>query len=112
LHTSWPKSQVLIDVQWGKHGSLPRGTRAGDLPLEKSLESFYLAAWVGTLDLWLGRLSRHGPLCFCGTFARYVSFTTPLGLTGRLDVVARTEDPEPMLRAVFGARYSRKRNWP
>lgn len=28
LHTPWPKSQVYIDVQWGKHGSLPGGTRA------------------------------------------------------------------------------------
>src|SRR5512138_2836955 len=25
LHTNWPESQVAIDVQWGKHGSLPRG---------------------------------------------------------------------------------------
>jgi len=23
LHTAWPDSQVAIDVQWGKHGSLP-----------------------------------------------------------------------------------------
>src|SRR5206468_12440129 len=23
LHTPWPRSQVRIDVQWGKHGSLP-----------------------------------------------------------------------------------------
>lgn len=112
LHVAWPRTQVLIDVQWGKHGSLPRGTRAADLPFEKSLESFYLAAWLGTLDLWLGRLSRRGPLCFCGTFARYVAFTTPLGLADRLDVVARTDDPSAVLRAVFGTRYSRKRNWP
>jgi hypothetical protein len=24
LRTAWPRSQVAIDVQWGKHGSLPR----------------------------------------------------------------------------------------
>ena len=32
LHTPWPKSQVAIDVQWGKHGSLPRNVRQSDLP--------------------------------------------------------------------------------
>jgi hypothetical protein len=67
---------------------------------------------MGTLDLWLGRLSRGGPLCFCGTYARYVSFTTPLGLADKLDVIGRTDDPAPLLRAVFGERYSQKRNWP
>jgi hypothetical protein len=69
-------------------------------------------AWIGTLDLWLGRLSRRGPLCFCGSYARYVAFTTPLGLAGRLDVIARTHDPSAVLRSVFGPRYSRTRPWP
>src|ERR1044071_1272848 len=32
LHTPWPRKQVAIDVQWGKHGSLPRGIRESDLP--------------------------------------------------------------------------------
>ncbi|MGQ0715676.1 MAG: hypothetical protein ACT4PJ_18410 [Gemmatimonadaceae bacterium] len=112
LHTSWPRRQVLIDVQWGKHGSLPRGTQPHTLPAGKSLEAFYLISWMGIVDLWVGRLARRGPLCFCGSYARYVAFTKPLGLAERLDVVARTEDPAPLLRAVFGARYSRKPNWP
>lgn len=112
LHVAWPKRQVLVDVQWGKHGSLPRGLRPGALPAGHSLESFYLLSWAGILDLWLGRLSRPGPMCFCGTYARYVAFTNPLGLTERLDVIARTEDPSDVLRSVFGERYSRKRHWP
>jgi hypothetical protein len=112
LHVSWPKRQVLVDVQWGKHGSLPRATRPESLPAGRSLEAFYLLTWVGLPDLWLGRLSRRGPLCFCGSYARYAAFTNPLGLADRIDVVVRAEDPSDVLRSVFGARYSRKRPWP
>ena len=112
LHVSWPKRQVLIDVQWGKHGSLPRSTHPGTLPVDRSLESFYLLSWAGILDLWLGRLSRRGPVCFCGSYARYGAFTKPLGLGDRLDVVARAADPSEVLRAVFGPVYSEKRPWP
>jgi len=112
LHVPWPKRQVLVDVQWGKHGSLPRGTRSESLPVARSLEAFYLLTWAGLPDLWLGRLSRRGPLCFCGSYARYTAFTDPLGLADRIDVVVRAEDPSEALRAVFGARYSRKRAWP
>lgn len=112
LHVPWPKRQVLVDVQWGKHGSLPRGTRSESLPVARSLEAFYLLTWAGLPDLWLGRLSRRGPLCFCGSYARYTAFTDPLGLAERIDVVVRAEDPSEALRAVFGARYSRKRAWP
>jgi hypothetical protein len=112
LHVPWPRRQVLVDVQWGKHGLLPRGTHSGTLPAERSLESFYLLSWAGILDLWLGRLSRRGPLCFCGGYARYTSFTRPLGLAQRIDVVTRADDPSHVLRSVFGPRYSRKRLWP
>lgn len=112
LHVPWPRRQVLVDVQWGKHGSLPRATRPGSLPPERSLESFYLLSWAGVLDLWLGRLSRRGPLCFCGGYSRYTAFTRPVGVAERLDAIARADDPSALLRAVFGARYSRKRPWP
>jgi hypothetical protein len=112
LHVPWPKRQVLVDIQWGKHGSLPRAMRPRGLRPEHSLESFYLLSWAGILDLWLGRLSRRGPMCFCGSYARYVAFTRPLGLAPRLDVIARTEDPSDVLQSVFGKRYSRKRPWP
>ena len=101
-----------MDVQWGKHGSLPRSTRPESLPAGRSLEVFYLLTWVGIPDLWLGRLSRRGPLCFCGSYARYTTFTRPLGLADRIDVIARTADPDEVLRSVFGARYSQKRPWP
>lgn len=112
LHVPWPRRQVLVDVQWGKHGSLPRGTRPESLPVGRSLEAFYLLTWAGIADLWLGRLSRRGPLCFCGSYARYAAFTTPLGLIDRIDVIVRADDPAEVLRAVFGPRYSRKRPWP
>ena len=112
LHVPWPKRQVLIDVQWGKHGSMPRATRLGDLPPDRSLEGYYLLSWAGLLDLWLGRLSRPGPMCFCGSYARYATFTKPLGLSGRLDVITRAEDPNAVLEAVFGKVYSRKGPWP
>lgn len=112
LHMAWPKRQVVIDVQWGKHGSLPRGILPRSLPPERSLEAFYLLSWAGVPDLWLGRLSRAGPLCFCGSYARYVAFTRPLGLASQLDVIARADDPSVTLQAVFGERYSRKQPWP
>lgn len=112
LHTAWPKQQVLVDVQWGKHGSMPRATIVSTLPRFRSLESFYLLTWGGFLDLWIGRLSRRGPWCFCGGWQRYLSFTRPLSLAGRIDVVVRAEDPTATLRSVFGADYSGKRNWP
>jgi hypothetical protein len=112
LHVSWPRRQVLIDVQWGKHGSLPRGLRPSSLPRGQSLESFYLLTWAGIPDLLLGRLSRGGPLCFCRGYARYLEFTKPLGVVARLDVIVRTEEPSEVLRSVFGDRYSRKQPWP
>jgi hypothetical protein len=112
LHITWPRRQVLIDVQWGKHGSLPRATLPQSLPANRSLEAFYLLTWAGLPDLWLGRLTRRGPLCFCGDWSRYLSFTRPLGVAGRIDAIVRTDDPSATLREVFGPRYSRKRHWP
>ena len=112
LHVPWPKRQVLIDVQWGKHGSLPRATRLETLPAQRALELYYLLSWAALPDLWLGRLTRKGPLCFCGSYARYLAFTKPLGLAGRLDAIVRTEDPNAVLESVFGKHYSRKRPWP
>jgi hypothetical protein len=32
---------VAIDVQWGKHGSLPRGARVDALPWDRTLNTFY-----------------------------------------------------------------------
>jgi hypothetical protein len=60
LYSPWSRRQVEVDVQWGKHGSLPRGMRESDLPRGRSLKSFYRLTYA-LPDLWLGNLSRRGP---------------------------------------------------
>src|SRR5919201_6734660 len=88
LHTDWRgKGQLVVDVQWGKHGSLPHGALTADLPSGKSLLVFYAMAWA-LPDLWLGNLTRPGPWCFCHGFRRYLEFTRPLLLAPRLNVIA------------------------
>jgi len=112
LHTAWPKSQVKVDVQWGKHGSLPRNVRQSDLPRQKSLNFFYVMTIVGAPDILLGDIFRKGPICFCRSYRRYREFTRPILLSERIDSVVRTEDPRPVLKAIFGSHYSDKPNWP
>lgn len=113
LHTDWRgKGQVGIDVQWGKHGSLPRATHLGDLPRLKSLNTFYVLTWLGLPDLWLGNLSRNGPWCFCHGYDRYAAFTSETPLGTRIDVVIRTASPRRALRAVFGTGAANKTPWP
>jgi len=112
LHSAWKdRGGVAVDVQWGKHGSLPQNTVESDLPLLQKMQGFYAFAWLGIWDLWLGLLTRPGPACFCHGYGRYREFTRPLVLGDRIDVVARLEDPTAMLTAVFG-KYSRKAPWP
>ena len=112
LHSDWKdRGGVAIDVQWGKHGSLPQNTNESDLPAFQKMQSFYAFAWLGIWDLWLGLLTRPGPSCFCHGYGRYREFTRPLVLGERIDVVARTEDPGAILSAVFG-KYSKKNPWP
>lgn len=111
LHTPWQNRQVEVDVQWGKHGSLPRAIREEDLPRFQSLKSFHrFTRFVP--DLWLGNASRRGPWCFCSSYSRYKQFTDPLLLTNRLDAVVVASDPSPTLRRVFGTPYSEKPWWP
>lgn len=113
VHADWrDRGTVLIDVQWGKHGSLPRGV-ANEGPLwPRTLTNFWVTSWAGLPDIWLSRLTRRGPLCFCRGYRRYRTFDRPL-LTGpRIDVVARTADPDPILGAFFGRPYSEKTPWP
>lgn len=113
LHTSWrDRGTPTVDVQWGKHGSLPHAVIESDLPRTKKLNGFYLSAWLGLPDIWLGRLTRNGPLCFCHGYGRYRQYDRPLFLADRVDLVARLEDPTPVLRAVFGKKFSKKRKWP
>lgn len=113
LHTDWrDRGTVTVDVQWGKHGSLPRGVIEKDLPGLQSLNAFYAFTWLGIWDMWLGKLTRPGPGCFCHGYRRFREFTRPLLLGERLDLVVRTEDPKAVLSAVFGKPYSKKRAWP
>jgi hypothetical protein len=113
LHTDWrDRGQVGVDVQWGKHGSLPHGIVASDLPRMKTLNAFYAFTWIGLPDIWLGDLTRRGPLCFCHGFARYRDFSRPMFTGNRLDAVVRSVDAREALAAVFGRPYSRKVPWP
>ena len=112
LHTPWNKSQVAIDVQWGKHGSLPRGIIESDLPKTASLNDFYALTIIGLPDILLGDIFRKGPLCFCHSYSRYRDFSRVLLLGDHIDAVARTDDPREILHAVFGSKYSNKKQWP
>jgi hypothetical protein len=112
LHTPWNGRQVEVDVQWGKHGSLPRGVREEDLPRGKSLKSFYRLTQYGLPDLWLGNLSRKGPWCFCQSYGSYRQFTKEQLVSDKLDAVIVASDPRPALRLVFGTPYSDKPWWP
>jgi hypothetical protein len=113
LHADWrERGPAQIDVQWGKHGSLPRGIVESDLPKGGKLKAFYLFTWLGLPDIWLGNLTRRGPWCFCKGYGRYRDFSKLVSLGNRIDVVVRTENPGDVLGKVFGTKYSRKRPWP
>jgi hypothetical protein len=112
LHTPWRKEQVAIDVQWGKHGSMPHGLLLGDLPRFKTMNSFYAAQSVLMPDFWLGNLTRKGPMCFCHGFDRYRDYDHTMLLANSLDAVVVAEDPKAALSAVFGTPYSEKPAWP
>jgi len=111
LHTRWPKSQVAIDVQWGKHGSLPAGIRESSLPKLKTLNFFYAATRFLIPDQLLGRIVRKGEVIFPHSYRRYRDFSRVMPLSDKLDAVTETEHPEAVLQAVFG-KYSHKPNWP
>lgn len=113
LGTDWrQRGQVAIDVQWGKHGSLPHGLKESDLPGLKKLNGFYAFTWLGLPDMWLGNLTRRGPWCFCHGYGRYREFSRPMALSGKLDAVIRANDAREGLAAVFGKPYSQKTPWP
>lgn len=113
LHTDWRnRGPVTVDVQWGKHGSLPRGTLSADLPFTAKPASFYAFTWLGLPDIWLGNLTRPGPWCFCKSYKRYNQYTKPLLLGERIDLIVQTEDPKQPLSDLFGRPFSKKRPWP
>ena len=113
LHADWrDKGTVLIDVQWGKHGSMPRGMTDDGALWPQTLSNFWVSAWIGLPDIWLSRVTRRGPLCFCHGYRRYRTFDRPVATGEKIDVVVRTDDPHPVLSAVFGRVYSEKPPWP
>jgi len=113
LHSDWRDAgQVAIDVQWGKHGSLPHRAIESDLPRLKKLNLFYAFTWIGLPDIWLGDLTRRGPFCFCHGYGRYREYTNLMPTGNRLDAVVRAEDATDALADVFGRPYSKKRPWP
>lgn len=113
LHADWrARGTIEIDVQWGKHGSLPRGMVDDNVLWPRTLTNFWVSSWVGLPDIMLGRLSRPGPLCFCHGFRRYRTFDRPIITSNRIDVIVRTESPDDVLGAVFGRPYSKKGPWP
>lgn len=112
LHTPWRgRGRAEVDVQWGKHGSMPRHTRPEDLPFPRTHAAFFALAWV-LPDLWLGAFEREGPLCFCHGYRRYRTFSDPYPTADRLDAIVRTEEPGDVLKATFGEKYSEKPEWP
>jgi len=112
LHTDWrDRGQVAIDVQWGKHGSLPRGIRESDLPRTRTLNFFYASTIFLLPDIWLGDLTRKGPAGFFHSYRRYRDFSKTIMLSSHLDAITITDNPDPILRAVFG-KYSHKPEWP
>jgi len=113
LSTDWRgKGQPAIDVQWGKHGSLPHRVIESDLPRMKSLNAFYLGEYFLLPDIWLSKIAHGGPWGFFHSYARYRDFSHVIPLGPRLDAVVRTDDARPALHALFGMIYSNKRWWP
>lgn len=111
LHTPWNKSTPAVDVQWGKHGSLPRGIVESSLPSPKKLNFFFAATRFLVPDQLLGRMNRSGPVIFGHSYRRYRDFSRVMTTADKLDAIARTDDPDEILRSVFG-KYSRKPPWP
>ena len=113
LHTSWrDRGHPAVNVQWGKHGLMPRGLIESDLPSAGKLNVFYAFTWLSLPDIWLGQLTRRGPWCFCHGYARYRDFSRVTPIADSLHAIVKTEDPTAALTAVFGKPYSRKPAWP
>ena len=113
LHADWrDRGTPAVNVQWGKHGSLPRGIIESDLPRFRTLNAFYAYAFLGLPDILLGKLTRPGPSGFFHSYTRYRDFSRAMRLGDSLDVVIRAEDAREALTAVFGKPYSAKIQWP
>jgi hypothetical protein len=113
LHTDWRgRGAPAVNVQWGKHGAMPRGLVESDLPGTRKLNFFYALTWISLPDIWLGQLTRRGPWCFCHGYARYRDFSRVTPIAESINVVVKAEDATEVLTAIFGKPYSRKPPWP
>lgn len=113
LHTDWrSRGRPAVNVQWGKHGSLPRGIIESDLPSTRTMNVFYAFTWLSLPDIWIGKLTRGGPWCFCHGYGRYRDFSLVTPIADSITAIVRAEDPRPALTAVFGKAYSKKQAWP
>lgn len=113
LYLDWRgRGRPAVSVQWGKHGSIPRGLAESALPRSRTLNLFYAFTLASHPDIWLGNLTRGGPWGFFHGYKRYREFTREVSTEPRIDVVLRTEEPREALKAVFGEVYSKKRPWP
>ncbi len=113
LHADWrDRGTPAVNVQWGKHGSLPRGIVESDLPRFRTLNAFYFYHLIGLPDILLGKLTRPGPSGFFHSYGRYRDFSKSFRLGDSLDVVVRATDARDALAAVFGKPYSGKVQWP
>lgn len=112
LHADWRgRGPPAVNVQWGKHGNLPRGVIESDLPGTRKMNTFYAFTWLSLPDIWIGQLTRRGPWCFCHGYARYRDFSRVTPIADSIRAIVRTDDPAATLTAVFG-KYSRKPPWP
>jgi len=113
LHADWRgHGRPAVDVQWGKHGTLPRGIIESDLPSPRKLNDFYAMEFALLPDIWIGKLTHGGPWGFFHSYDRYRDFSTVDSLATHLDAIVMTGDPNPALTTLFGGRYSRKVPWP
>lgn len=113
LHADWRgRGQPEVDVQWGKHGSLPRGIIESDLPHPRTLNVMYAVEFVLLPDIWMGKLFHGGPWGFFHGYTRYRDFSRVVPLADRLDAAVCASDARPVLRAVLGRRFSNKLEWP
>ncbi|MGH7616227.1 MAG: hypothetical protein ACREPM_03280 [Gemmatimonadaceae bacterium] len=113
LHTSWRgRGRAAVNVQWGKHGSLPAGVIESDLPHPRTLNFMYALEFALLPDIWLGKLVHGGPWGFFHGYSRYRDFSREVPLADRLSAVVRTDDPHAALRDALGARFSNKVAWP
>lgn len=113
LHTDWRgKGPPAVDVQWGKHGSMPHGVVQSDLPHPKTLNTMYAMEFALLPDIWMGKLIHGGPWGFFHGYGRYREFSHVVPVKDRLTAVLCGDDPRPALKTVLGTHYSNKLEWP